>query len=166
MKKAVLSTHKILKTKAFNADIDESWIQWAVQMMQAGFEADSLYELAGISKPFNQFELQELTTKVLKDLELDYSDKKKILRNYTYFLIKSCMDIPDKYDETLKELRDSYYENDTDTTLQNMALLYWAKEELQYDEHQYYWEGADRTNIDRIIYDQFTKYIHEFENGR
>ena len=46
-----------------------------MEMMQAGYEAISLYELAGISKPYNQFELQELTERVLKDLKLDYSNK-------------------------------------------------------------------------------------------
>ena len=82
MRKPVLSTYKILKEKAFNSDIDESWVDWAIEMMEAGYEADSLYQLAGTLKPYNQFELQALTTLVLKDLQLDYSDKKKVLKNY------------------------------------------------------------------------------------
>ena len=65
MQKPVLSTYKILKEKAFNANVDESWIDWAIEMMEAGYEADSLYQLAGTMKPYNQFELQVLTTQVL-----------------------------------------------------------------------------------------------------
>jgi hypothetical protein len=84
MIKPVLSTYKILKEKAFNADIDESWSEWAIEMMCAGYEVDSLYQLAGISKPFNQFELQELTNKVLKDLQLDYSNERKVVFEYVY----------------------------------------------------------------------------------
>ena len=64
MTKLVISTYKILKEKDFNSDINKSWIDWAIEMMEAGFETDSLYQLAGISKPYNQFELQELTSKV------------------------------------------------------------------------------------------------------
>ena len=75
MAEPVLSTYKILKEKACNADIDESWVDWAIEMMETGFEVESLYELAGISKPFNQFELQNLTNKVLEDLSLDYSNR-------------------------------------------------------------------------------------------
>ena len=65
----VLSTYKILKGKAFNEDIDETWIDWAIEMMEAGYESDNLYMLAGETKPFRQFELQELTRKILEDLD-------------------------------------------------------------------------------------------------
>ena len=109
MKKPVLSTYKILKEKACNADIDESWADWAIEMMQVGYETDSLYQLAGISKPFNQFELQDLTSKVLQELQLDYSDKRKTIKNYVYFLIKSNLDSTVKYYDVLKEFRDIYY---------------------------------------------------------
>jgi hypothetical protein len=166
MKEPVLSTYKILKEKACNADIDESWSDWAIEMMQAGYEADTLYQLAGISKPFNQFVLQDLTNKVLKDLELDYSDKRKTIENYVYFLIKSNLDNIERYYEVLKEFRDIYYELDMDSKFQNLALLYWAKDDLIYDEYQHYWDGADRTNIDKIMKEQFEIYIRQFENEK
>jgi hypothetical protein len=51
MKKPVLSTYKILKDKAFNADINESWVNWAIEMMEEGFESINLYELAGTTRP-------------------------------------------------------------------------------------------------------------------
>lgn len=166
MKEPVLSTYKILKEKACNADIDESWSDWAIEMMQAGYEADTLYQLAGISKPFNQFVLQDLTNKVLKDLALDYSDKRKTIENYVYFLIKSNLDNIERYYEVLKEFRDIYYELDMDCKFQNLALLFWAKDDLIYDEYQHYWDGANRTNIDKIIKEQFEIYIRQFENEK
>ena len=166
MKEPVLSTYKILKEKACNADIDESWSDWAIEMMQAGYEAVTLYQLAGISKPYNQFVLQDLTNKVLKDLELDYSDKRKTLENYVYFLIKSNLDNSERYYEILKEFIDIYYELDMDNKFQNLALLFWAKDDLIYDEYQHYWDGADRTNIDKIIKEQFEIYIKQIENEK
>ena len=121
MQRPVLYTYKILKEKAFNADIDESWIDWAIEMMEAGYEADSLYQLAGTIKPYNQFELQVLTTQVLKDLQLDYSDKRKALRNYVHFLITSNIDKPENYFKVLREFRDIYYELDMDSELQDLG---------------------------------------------
>ena len=94
MRQPVLSTYKILKEKAFNSDIDETWIDWAIEMMEAGFESDNLYELAGISRPYNQFELHDLTNKVLNDLSLDYSDRKLVTKNYVYFIITNSVNIP------------------------------------------------------------------------
>lgn len=163
MLEPVLSTYKILKEKACNADINEGWIEWAIEMMEAGFEVDSLYELAGISKPFNQFELHDLTDKVLDDLNLDYSDKEKVVKNYAYFLIKSNFENPDNYFKVLKEFRDIYYELDMDTEYGDFALLYWAKEDLLTAEIQWYWDGANKKNIDKIIKEQFNLWIAKFE---
>lgn len=163
MQKPVLSTYKILKEKAFNADIDESWIDWAIEMMEAGYEADSLYQLAGTLKPYNQFELQALTTQVLKDLQLDYFDKRKALKNYVYFLIMSNIDKPENYFKVLREFRDIYYELDMDSEFQDLALLYWAKDDLLYTDYQHYWEGADRENIDTIIKGKFELLKIKFE---
>lgn len=36
--KEPLSTYRILKEKAFNADIYDRWAVWAIAMMQAGYE--------------------------------------------------------------------------------------------------------------------------------
>jgi hypothetical protein len=166
MKTPILSTYKILKEKAFNSDIDENWVDWAIEMMQAGYEADSLHQLAGITKPYNQFELQDLTNKVLKDLQLDYSDKRKTLKDYVYFLIASNIDKSENYYKILREFRDIYYELDMDTEYQDLALLYWAKDDLIYSEFQHYWEGADRANIDSIIKGQFELLKEKFKNEK
>jgi len=166
MKEPVLSTYRILKEKACNADINESWAEWAIEMMQVGYEAISLYQLAGISKPFNQFELQDLTKEVLEDLKLDYSDKRKTTKNYVYYLINSNINKPDNYFGILKELTEIYYELDMDREFQNFSLLYWAKDDLIYENYQHYWEGANRSNIDKIIKEQFEIYITEFDNKK
>ncbi len=163
MKRPVISTYKILMDKALNHDIDESWIDWAIEMMEAGYEVESLYELAGITRPYNQFELQVLTSQVLKDLQLDYSDKSKNLNKYVYFLITSNLDKPENYYKTLRELRDIYYELDMDSDYQDLALLYWAKDDLLYADYQHYWEGANRENIDDIIKEQFELLKRWFE---
>lgn len=163
----VLSTYRILKAKAFNEDIDESWIDWAIEMMEAGYESDHLYMLAGIIKPYNQFELQELTNKVLRDLHLDYSDKDAVLNNYIYFLLSASIDYPETYMKTLRELRDIYYELGMDSRLTDFYLLYYAKEDLTVDEVQWYWDGANRENIDQIIKEHFQNWIlHLHEQSR
>ncbi|MFD1145487.1 hypothetical protein ACFQ4C_30455 [Larkinella insperata] len=163
MIKPVLSTYKILKEKAFNSDIDESWVDWALEMMQAGFESDSLYQLAGISKPYNQFELQDLTNKVLKELHLDYSDKESAIRNYVYYLISNAIDAPEKYLETLRELKNICIDLDMAKEYMDFYLLYFAKDDLLEIGSQHYWDGADSANIDTIIKEQFGLWKQQFE---
>ena len=159
----VLSTYKILKAKAFNENIDETWVDWALEMMEAGYQSDNLYMLAGVTKPFNQFELHELTKKVLEDLGFDYSDKDAVLKNYVYYLIANSVDHPETYYKTLRELKNICQDLDLDTAYMDFYLLYYAKDDLTVDEVQWYWDGANRENIDQIIQERFRKWMTEFE---
>jgi hypothetical protein len=155
-----LSTYRILKSKAFNENIDESWIDWAIEMIEAGYESENLYMLAGETKPYDQSQLQELTNKVFQDLNLDYSDRDASTRNYVYHLILSSIDHPETYFRMLRELRDIYY---SDARYLDFFLLYYAKGDLAIDEVQWYWDGANRENIDQIIRAKFETWIREFE---
>jgi hypothetical protein len=155
----VLSTYRILMKKAFNEDIDESWAEWALEMMEAGYESDNLYILAGITKPYNQFELQELTDKVLADLDLTTNDKSLTIRNYVYYILSKTITEPSKYLETLKEVKDICIGLEMEKEYMDFYLLYFAKDDLYELENQWYWDGADRNNIDEIIREKFQEYI-------
>ncbi len=162
LKHPVVSTYKILKQKALNADVDESWIDWAIEMMEAGYESNNLFELAGTTRPYNQFHLQELTTYVLNDLQLDYTDKGTVINEYIYFLITASLNKPENYFTVLKEIKDIYTQFDV-SECQDFALLCWAKEDLLIETYQHYWEGANRENIDTIITEQFELFIKNFD---
>jgi len=53
--KSVKSTTEILAFKALNRDINKTWVDWAVEMLMAGFDTENLTILAGEFEPFNQF---------------------------------------------------------------------------------------------------------------
>lgn len=152
--------------KAFNEDIDESWVEWALEMMEAGYESNNLYILAGITKPYNQFELQELANKVLADLNLDISDKSLTIRNYIYYILSTTINEPSKYLLTLMEIKDICIELDMEKEYMDFYLLYFAKDDLNESENQWYWDGADRNNIDEIIKDKFQEYIYKIDETR
>jgi len=156
-------TYKILWDKSQKHLFDESLQEWAVQMIGAGYESMDLYELAGMLKPYNQFELQDLACKVLSVLSLDYSDIDKVLDDYIYYFLFKNIDDITAYPKILRQLRDIYYELDMDSRLLNFSLLYWAKEDLQYDEVQWYWPSADRSNIDNIIREEFIKWKQAYK---
>lgn len=155
----VISTYRVLIKKAFNEDIDEAWIDWALEMIQAGYESDNLYILAGIARPYHQFELQRLTDKVLVDLNLYYEDKPQMITNYIYYIISSTKNEPSKYLSTLKEIKDICIALDMEEEYMDFYLLYFAKDDLNESEVQWYWDGADRTNIDLIIRNIFQGYL-------
>lgn len=166
MNRPVSSTYEILKMRSLNEDVDRRWVDWAIEMMEAGFESDNLYILAGIMPPYNQFELLELTNSVLQELGLVFTDHEKVIRNYVCFLIKKALEDPQKQFATLHELKDIYYTLDTAKEYQDFMLLYYAKEDLNDSPDQWYWTGATQENIDGIIRGQFQVYIETFEANK
>lgn len=145
--------------KAFNEDVDEMWVEWALEMIQAGYESDNLYILAGITRPYHQFELQRLLDKVLADLDLDYEDRSLMIRNYIYYIISVALNEPSNYLSTLREIKDICIALDMEQQYMDFYLLYFAKDDLNESEVQWYWDGADRTNIDLIIRKVFEDYL-------
>lgn len=149
--------------KAFNKDIDESWVEWALEMMEAGYESDNLYILAGISKPYNQFELQDLTHKTLAYLNLEIKDRLLTIRNYVYYIITKTIIQPTNYLTILKEIKDICIDLDMDSAYMDFYLLYFAKDDLNESENQWYWDDANRSNIDQIIKENFQKYLNKID---
>ena len=154
----VKSTTRVLAFKALNRYFDKVWVDWAVEMLMAGFENDNLMILAGEFEPYNQFQLQDLTTKVFKELNLDFSDKDLLIKNYACYLIdKFFIGELDNF-KVLFELKDICIELDHEKYLYGFYSLYFAKEDLFDSENQWYWEGATRENIEKIIEEYFLNW--------
>jgi len=82
-----------------------------------------------------------------------------MIRNYIYYLISSSLNEPSNYLSTLKEIKDICIALDMEQEYMNFYLLYFAKDDLNESEVQWYWDGADRTNIDLIIRNIFQGYL-------
>jgi len=153
----IKSTYEILGFKALNRDVNESWIEWALQMIFRGHETEHLIILAGISKPYNQFYLQELTSKVFDELSLDIVSQEKVLRNYSAYLTSEALDGNRNYREVLNELMNICIELDYEKFLYDFYSLFFALDDLEYSENQGYWPNATRENINSIIAEYFKK---------
>ena len=161
----VKSTAAVLAFKALNRNIDKYWVDWAVDMLVAGFDTENLIILAGESQPFNQFELQKLTDKVFGELHFDYSDKEKTIKNYVYYLVCEGLNGGIAIIKVLGSLKDLCVELDYEDYLYDFYLLYFAKDDLSYSDNQWYWKGANKDNIDVIIWESLTKWKINYEEN-
>ena len=155
----VESTSRILAFKTLNRNIDSSFVDWAVEMLEAGYETEHLVILAGESKPFNQFHMHDLVDKVLSELEISYSDREKIIKQYACYLIGCYRNGEVKISDVLKELKEIYIELNFAPYLKEFYLLHFATEDLKAGEEQLYWEGATRENLKSIIDNYFSHFI-------
>ncbi len=156
--KPVKSTAEILAFKALNRDVNKTWVDWAVEMLLAGFDTENLVILAGEFEPYNQFQLQHLTTKVLDELQLDYSHHEQTIKNYACYLIdKSLHGEIDNF-KVLEILKNICVELGDEAYLFDFYLLYFTKDDLSYSEAQWHWDGATLENIEKIIKDYFINW--------
>ncbi|WP_131537755.1 hypothetical protein [Pedobacter nototheniae] len=152
-------TAEVLAYKALNRDFDKNWINWAIEMLINGFDTEHLVILAGMSEPFDYFEMQALTTKVLNELGLDYSNKLKSGYDYISYLINLCFENKIKPIAALREIMDLYLELSHESSIQHFYFLYYAKVDLIEDEVQWYIDGVDRSNIDETILNYFREWL-------
>lgn len=164
--KPVASTAEILAFKALNRNADKRWVDWAVDMLMEGFDTEYLVILAGMSSPFDQFEMQRITDKALRENDLHYSDKNKVITQYVHYLLEKGIkgDIPSFTILTI--LKEIYLELDYEGSLQQFYLLYYAKDDLQYSEDQWYVNGVDRNNIEEAIMIYFTEWLEEYSGTK
>jgi hypothetical protein len=154
----VKSTYEILANKVLNRSVDKTWVEWAYQMLLAGFDNENLVILAGETAPYNEFELRELTSKIFDELRLDYSDTEKIIRSYASYLIDKAQVGEIETVTVLDILKEICIELDYAKYLYHFYSLYFAKTDLLDSEDQWYIEGVDRSNIDSTIADYFVKW--------
>jgi len=151
----VRSTAEILAYKILNRLTDNKWLEWAYQMLLAGFETESLLILAGMSRPLEYFEMRNLTDKVLQELQIDYSAEDSVIENYASYLAQQSLSGEIKPFYVLDKLKDIHTELDYYSPLSDFYSLYFAWVDLQVVEDQWYINGVDRSNIDQAITDCF-----------
>ena len=90
-------TAEILFYKQQNSNINIQWINWAIEMLQAGYETENLIILAGEDIHCNPFEFTALTNKIFEELHLNkinITDRVFII--YSTYLIKQAVQSPNK----------------------------------------------------------------------
>ena len=163
--KPIKSTIEILAFKSLGRPIDKLWVNWAVEMLMAGFETENLIILAGESSPYDQSELQVLTEKIFNELDINYSDKEKIINDFVCYTIDKALNKEVDSFKVLSILTDIYVELDYQTDYKDFYFLHYAKEELDEMGTQWYWEGADKSNIDQIVETTFIKWKATHQNN-
>lgn len=162
----IKSTVEILAFKVLNRNIDKSWINWGVEMLMADYDNENLAILAGECEPYNQFYLQDLTTKILDELSLDYSDKEQTIKSYVCYLVEKALNGELEVIQVLTILKDLCIELEMEISLYQFYLLYFAKTDLLESEVQWYIEDVDNSNIDSVIIDYFTTWIFTYDSNK
>jgi hypothetical protein len=146
-----VSTAQILAEKSLGTTSVSACVEWAVGMLEEGYVGDNLQQLAGQLPPFNYFEIVALRERTLIEQNVAELDKSDAVIAYACELACRLLDDDMRIHEDLAPLHRLCIENDYDDRLMPFYLLYYAWEDLQSSDVQWYWDGATKRNINRII---------------
>ena len=150
----------LLAKRALGYAIDESWVDWAVSLLVAGYDTPSLRILAGMSAPFDVFEMNALADRVVAELGLHpFTDPKEAAHALTTVLCQQLLAGTAPIDDVLRQIKNVSVDLNLEPELGDFSLLYWARSDLIDDEIQWYWDGATRENIDEIVRDRCRKWL-------
>lgn len=142
----------------FNSDV---CVDWALEMMELGYESEALYTLAGLSKPAFYFETIKYLKEALKDLSISIKVGEEAIVSYSSYFIKRMSggeNVKENLTQVFRYCSAHYYKG----YLYDFYFLWWAWDDLDYgNEHQYYWPGADRSNIEKVVIMQAKKWLAE-----
>ncbi len=158
-------TARILAERALHGSIDPDIVKWATELLVEGSDSLSLRKLAGLTEPLNPFEVSELRDRVLLDLGLaDVGRDQAVL-----LLVRAILvDVQDADSHSMEraysDIDHLYVRNGHMFELADLSRVHWAKLELDDGPHQWSWNGAGRHNIDRIMHEEASEFLREFDN--
>lgn len=142
---------------------DETVISWAERMIIADFKSDWLFILVGEVEPFNKFEIDDLLDRIQQELRLpliqSVTEATEILATA---YIQRCISGHSDCSYTLFTLAEMYSNDINADVLYDFYLLHYAAVDLGMNETQHYWPGAQKGNIEKIIFDRFLRWLKEY----
>jgi len=127
-------------------------IDWAVEMIELGYESRSLGMLASLSKPANYFEVIGHVKEAVTELGLKMKRGDAAVLSYASYYVHQILR-GDRVRENLTELYKFCRNREYEDLVYDFYLLYWAWDHLDFEDgdHNHYWDGARRNNIEEIV---------------
>lgn len=157
-------TYKIVSFQDIQKIDTDECVDWAVEMIELGYESPTLNMLSSFTKPTNYFEVIGYLTKTIKELGLQLkSGDDAILSYISYYIHQIAKEI--RVRENLSLIYEFCQFRDYEELVYDFYLLFWAWDHLDYEDNEYnhYWNGARRENIEQIVIDEAKKWIEKNE---
>ena len=148
----------------FQLITSEELVAWAVDAIVFGCDSKSLRLLAGLQVPFDREEVDRLFKAVLKDLQIEDLPSEQHIPIFIASTLKAMLNKEFSRKEALQRLSDLYQQLNFDRQLSDFYNLYNAVWDLETETQQWYWRGADRSNIDTIIDEYAANWLIEHKS--
>ena len=145
--------------RALQRSCGRECVDWAVGLLEHGYDSRSLRILAVQDEPFNHFELAALRDRVLSELSLPELDNADPVTSYVREVLAGVLSDRKQLGSVFREVSELAIQLGYPSELQPFYLLRFAWEDLQEQEMQWYWPGADRGNIEDIMMGEANRFL-------
>ncbi len=142
------------------------YIDWAIEMMELGFETPSLLMLSSFSKSqkyyTSYFEMISYLNDSIQELGLELKTKEDAVLSFSSYFIKQIA----KGYSVKKNLKEVFqaYQSDFYEALSDFGSLYWAWQDIDDEvDFHYYWQGVNSSNIEATIVNIAQEWIKKYE---
>lgn len=152
-------TYKVVAYQSMpDYDMDEC-VDWAVEMIELGYDTEHLLILAGLTKRVNFFETEKYLQAAMNELSLKPKTGEDGVISYSsYYIMQIAKGINVR--ENLKTLADCIVDVGYNRSVYDFFTLHWAWDDMDwYDGMQWYWPEATSDNIENIVTDQAKQWL-------
>ena len=159
------TTYAIRAWRLLDRPPNERWVDWAVRLLTEGADTPALRMVAGLRGSFDYFEATKLVDRALVELAIPVVDKDAAVEAYAAELVEGLLPRSEFVEQALGELFQLCVETGYPRSLMPFYLLRCARDDLRVREVQFYWDGADRSNIDAIIHGEAQRWLDEHKRA-
>ncbi len=161
----MLTTPEIAALRILGYSVDSRWIEWAQTMLAEGHDTPTLRILAGELPPFDSWEMRPMVAQTLAELGVTLpSNAEAAALQLARVRVQKIIDGTMTQAEALSSLADVCLSRDYDRNLYDFYELHHALDSLNYQDYQYYWPDADRSNISEVIHNYCLNWLQRYEH--
>ena len=154
-----VSTARLFADKAQEKSCGVECVEWAISMLESGHDGHHLEMLAGLSPPYNHFEVADLRDRSFQEQGIEAIEGDRAFSIYAAEEIAGFLAGTREVLDMLATVRDLWIANNHLRDIYDFYLLYFAYSNLRDGEEQWYWEGANSENILEIIRDRAQVFL-------
>jgi hypothetical protein len=143
--------------KALERRCGQECVEWAIGLLESGISTRNINILAGMTPPFNPFEMAELRDRVLEDLKIPDLSREESIVAYAAELASDALADARSPFALLQELSELCIAEGYMRELHNCYLLANAWEDLLDRNIQWYWDGATLENIEMLASNELSR---------
>lgn len=155
-------TYKVVAYQAVPNFIWDEAVDWALDMIELGFDTESLLILAGLTKPLNYFETVSYLNAAISELGLQFRSGDEGIISYSSFYVNQIAQSI-RIRENLGKLSEFVPQVDYPSSIYDFYSLYWAWDDLDDVDMQWYYDGATLDNIEQLAVAKANQWMQDNE---